>query len=171
MRLTGVLSLIAVLAACAPAPTPTAEPSYAAPTTPTSTALPEEPSQSSLVSWGPLGAVIPPQDGADTARTEGTLRINDVCVVLESPGEVALLFWPADRTTWKASFRSITFENYDGSVVTVHDGNNVVLGGSGDSEAESGISGADWVRQMTWVAPPASSCAFEAWWGVGAVAP
>lgn len=170
MRLTGVLSLIAVLAACTPAPTPTAEPSYAAPTTPTSTALPEEPSQSSLVSWGPL-AVVPPQDGADQARIEGTLRITDACVVLESAGEAVLLFWPADRTTWTAPSRSITFDNYDGSVVTVRDGDHVVLGGGGDSETESGVSGTDWVRQMTWVAPPASSCTSDRRWGVGAVDP
>jgi hypothetical protein len=36
--------------------------------------------------WGPL-AVIPPEGGADTARTEGTLRITDECVFPEAQGE------------------------------------------------------------------------------------
>lgn len=51
--------------------------------------------------WGPL-AVVPPQDGADTARTEGTLRITDTCVFLDGPGGPVLLVWPADRTSWYA---------------------------------------------------------------------
>ncbi len=125
-------------------------------------------SASPTVMWGPL-AVIPPQGGADQARTEGTLRITDACVFLERGGEVTLLFWPADRATWSAASRAITFENFDGSVVTVGDGDHVVLGGGGDTEAESGISGEEWVRRMEWVAPPASSCSLDPRWGVGAV--
>lgn len=78
--------------------------------------------------WGPL-AVIPPQDGADTARTEGRLRITNTCVFLESPGGVMLLFWPSDRTAWAPEPPTITFANFDGSIVTVRDGDDVVLGG------------------------------------------
>lgn len=122
--------------------------------------------------WGPL-AVTAPQDGADTLRFEGTLRITDTCVYLEwPPGKLTLLSWPADRTTWNEESRSITFENFDGSVVTVGDGDHVVLGGGGggaDTEAEDGISSEEWVRRMDWVAPPASSCSLDRWWGVGAV--
>jgi hypothetical protein len=118
--------------------------------------------------WGPL-AVIPPQDGADTARDEGTLRITDTCVTLERAGEVQLLFWPADRTTWDGVARAVTFENFDGTVVTVSDGDDVVLGGGGDSELESGRSGEEWVDGMEWVAPPDTSCPLETRWGVGAV--
>lgn len=129
---------------------------------------PVQPSAPPVDKWGPL-AVIPPQDGADTGRTEGTLRITDTCVFLESGVEVTLLFWPADRTTWSGESREITFENFDGSAVTVGDGDHVVLGGGGDSEAESGISGEEWVRRMEWVAPPASSCPLDPRWGVGAV--
>jgi hypothetical protein len=118
--------------------------------------------------WGPL-AVIPPQDGADTARTEGRLRITDACVFLESPGGVMLLYWPADRTAWSSEPPTITFANFDGSIVAVRHGDDVVLGGSGDSEAESGFSGEDWVKRTEWVAPPSLSCSLAQRWGVGAV--
>jgi hypothetical protein len=118
--------------------------------------------------WGPL-AVIPPQDGTDLARNEGTLRITDTCVYLESAGELTLLTWPADRTTWSGESRTITFENFDGSIVSVGDVEHVVLGGGGDSEAESGISGEEWVRRMEWVAPPAPSCSLDPRFGVGIV--
>ena len=118
--------------------------------------------------WGPL-AVIPPQDGTDLARNEGTLRITDTCVYLESTGELWLLVWPADLTTWSAESRTITFENYDGRVVSVGDGDHVVIGGGGDSEAESGISGEEWVRRAEWVAEPAPSCSLDPRFSVGVV--
>jgi len=121
------------------------------------------------LAWGPL-AVIPPQDGTDLARNEGTLRITDTCVYLESPGgELWLLFWPADRTRWSWDSRSITFENFDGSVVTVGDGDHVVLGGGGDSEAESGISADEWLRRMEWVEAPTSTCSLDRRFRVGVV--
>jgi hypothetical protein len=118
--------------------------------------------------WGPL-AVISPQDGADQARNEGTMRITDTCVTLERLGEVTLLFWPADRTTWNGESRTITFKNFDGTVVTVEDGDEVVVGGSGDSVGESGLSGQEWVDRFDWVAAPAPSCPLDLRWGVGAV--
>ena len=127
------------------------------------------PSAEPGAAWGPL-AVIPPQDGADTGRSQGTLRVTDSCVLLaEAGGDEALLFWPADRTAWDAESETITFTNFDGSVVTVGDRDEVVLGGGGDSEAESGVSADEWVRTMEWVAPPAASCPLEHRWGVGAV--
>lgn len=114
-------------------------------------------------------AVVLAQDGADTARTEGTLRITEACVFLESPSDVTVLVWPADRTTWSPQAASITFANFDGSVVTVRDGDHVVLGGSGDSEEESEFSSEEWVAGIVWVAPPASTCALDQRWFVGAV--
>jgi hypothetical protein len=132
-------------------------------------ASPVEPSTSPVGSWGPL-AVIPPPDGTDLARNEGTLRITDACVYLEDPGgDLWLLVWPADRTTWSEGSRSITFENLDGSVVVVVDGDRVVLGGGGSSEAESGISGEEWVRRIDWVAPPSSLCSLDQRFFVGVV--
>lgn len=131
-------------------------------------ASPVEPSVSPVDTWRPL-AVIPPQGGADTLRAEGTLRITDTCVYLEwPPGELTLLYWPSDRTTWSGESRAITFANFDRSVVTVGDGDHVVLGGSGGS-GDDGMSGEEFVRRMDWVAPPASSCSLDRWWVVGAV--
>jgi len=150
----------------------------AAPTAPVS-ASPAEPSPSpaapspSLVdAWGPL-AVVPPQDGMDTARNEGRLRITDTCVFMEVGGTPTLLIWPADRTTWSAETQSITFENFDGTTVTVADGDDVVVGGSGggrSSEAESGISNEGWVGRREWVVPPAASCPLDEHWSVGSLA-
>jgi hypothetical protein len=134
-------------------------------------ASPLEPSASPVKTWGPL-AVRPPQDGTDMARNEGTLRITDTCVYLEDPGgDLWLLSWRANQATWSEQSRAITFENFwaDGSVVTVRDGDYVVLGGSGGGAAESGESGEEWVRRGDWVAPPAPSCALDRWFGVGIV--
>lgn len=118
--------------------------------------------------WGPL-AVIPPQDGADQARVEGTLRITDDCVILVDLSGPALLLWPADRTTWNAEDRTITFENLDGTSVSVGDGESVVLGGGGGSSAESGVTPEAWLAGMTWVARPANGCPLDPYWGIGDV--
>lgn len=118
--------------------------------------------------WGPL-AVVPPQDGADTARTEGTLRITDACVFLDGPGGPVLLVWPADRTSWNAGVRTIAFSNFDGSTVSAGDRTPVVLGGGGDSSEESGTTSQEWLARTPWVAAPAASCPVESWWWVGAL--
>jgi hypothetical protein len=119
-----------------------------------------------LASWGPL-AVIPPQQGISTARSVGILRITDFCVLLESRADVALLLWPQDRTTWGGGV--IGFRNADGTTATVRDGDAVVLGGGGDSAAESGQSGDSWVRDVEWISPPRESCPFDVRFVVGAV--
>jgi hypothetical protein len=118
--------------------------------------------------WGPL-AVRPPDDGTDTARAEGALRITDSCVYLDRAGDLTLLSWPADRTTWNGAANAITFVNHDGSSATIGDGEYVVLGGGGDSTAESGTSGEDWIAGRSWIAAPASSCMLDTRWAVGAV--
>jgi hypothetical protein len=126
------------------------------------------PPSGSTSTWGPL-AVVPPQDGADTARTEGTLRITDTCVFLDGPGGPSLLVWPADRTTWNAQTRAITFANFDGSTVSAGDGTPVVLGGGGDSNDESGTTTEAWLARTPWVARPADSCPLDSRWWVGAL--
>ena len=137
---------------------------------PTATSSPGTPSPevSPGGTWGPL-AVVPPQDGADTARTEGTLRITDTCVFLDGPGGPSLLVWPADRTTWNAQTRAITFANFDGSTVSAGDGTPVVLGGSGDSNEEGGSTTEAWLARTPWVARPADSCPLDSRWWVGAL--
>ena len=114
-----------------------------------------EPSAQPAGTWGPL-AVLPPQDGMDTLRLEGTLSITETCVYLESADEIVLLVWHADQVTWSAQPRVITFQNFDGRVVILSDGDRVVIGGSGGGE-ESGESGGAFVNRMTWVAAPAAS--------------
>ena len=120
--------------------------------------------------WGPL-AVIGPQDGADTARTEGTLSVTGDCVHILEQGEPVLLVWPSDQTSWDPGTRAITFANADGTTVTVGDGSTVVLGGSGMSREEDGELVDTWLAGMRWVAPPAPGCAASTYWTVGAVMP
>ena len=131
-------------------------------------ASPVTPSSGSGGTWGPL-AVVPPQEGADTARTEGTLRITDTCVFLDGPGGPVLLVWPADRTTWNAQARTIAFSNFDGSTVSAGDGTPVVLGGSGESNEEGGSRTEAWLARTPWVARPADSCPLDSRWWVGAL--
>jgi hypothetical protein len=114
--------------------------------------------------------VVPPQEGADTARNEGTLRITETCVVLVTKGGPLLLVWPADRTTWNGDTRSIAFANFDGRTVTATDGAPVAVGGSGDSRAESGLTMEAWLAKTPWVARPKVECPLDARWWVGALA-
>ena len=116
--------------------------------------------------FGPL-AVVPATDGTDTARTEGTLRITDDCVFLEVGSEQELLIWPDARTEWDKDTEQISFTNFDGTVVRVGDATPVVLGGSGDSDAESGLVPGAWLANISWVKPPAGSCPLESRWFVG----
>ena len=125
-------------------------------------------SPSAASPWGPL-AVVPPQAGADTARTEGTLRVTNRCVFLTTSGGPVVLLWPADVTAWDAGTRTITFANRDGDTSSVADGSPVVLGGSGDSNEESGTTTEDWLARTTWVVRPDDSCPLDERWWVGAL--
>ncbi len=135
-------------------------------------AAPVAPSVLPVDTWGPL-AVLPPRDGMNTLAAGGPLRITDTCVYLEAHGQVYLLLWHADQVTWNEESRTITFENFpwsdDGRIVTLRDGDQVVVGGSGSGDDEGGESSEEFVSRMEWVAPPASSCTLDPWWSVGAV--
>lgn len=123
------------------------------------------PSASSIEAWGPLA--VARAIGGDDALTAGRIRITDDCVFLEGPGkERSLLVWPADRSAWTANSRTITFRNPDGSTVPLRDGDQVTIGGGGDSDVESSISGDEWVRRTEWVAAPAPSCPIRVRWSV-----
>jgi hypothetical protein len=114
--------------------------------------------------------VLPPSDGFDTARTEGTVRITDDCVFLVSSGGPVELLWPANLTVWDAAATTVLFINLDGTRVRITDGIHVTLGGGGDSNGESGTTEA-WLARIKWVAQPALSCPLESRWAVGAVGP
>lgn len=146
----------------APSPTPSV-----AIATSTSLVVPGA-SPSSGGAWGPL-AVVPPQEGTDTARTEGTLRITDACVFLVTTGGPVLLLWPADHTSWNSQTRTISFANFDGSAFRAGDGTRVVAGGSGDRNSDSGTTTEAWLARTPWVARPDASCPLESRWWVGAL--
>ncbi len=118
--------------------------------------------------FGPL-AVVQAGDSADTARTEGTLRITETCVVLLERGGPVLLLWPANHAAWDSATRTITFDKLDGTSVTVGDGESVVLGGGGGTSAESGVAPDVWLVQMTWVVPPRDGCPLDPYFSVGDV--
>ena len=120
--------------------------------------------------WGPL-AVVPPQGGMDLARAEGTLRITDLCVFLETTSGEVLLLWPADRTAWNARDKTIGYRNPDGSHIDVADGTRIAVGGGGDSDEESGLTTEAWLAHTQWVARPAATCPLESRWTVGALMP
>ena len=116
--------------------------------------------------WGPL-AVLPPQDGTDTAAIGGTLRISSSCVYLEQDnGLKVLLVWHADRVRWHEETETIEFTNFpwvdDGRTVILRDGDRFLLGGGHGDELSRGIE---------WVAAPSPSCAVTAWFSVGAAEP
>lgn len=160
--------MIIALAGCAPSSTQgTAAPSLVA--APSATAVPapsvsEDPN--TPADWGPL-AIVPAEEGMDTALAQGTLRITETCVLLESTAGTTFVYWPADRAHWVPETRSIRFDNADGTVFTAEDGASVSVGGSGDGVAEGGPAGEDWIKSKTWVVPPDSSCPLDRRWGVG----
>ena len=120
------------------------------------------------VDWGPLAVV--PTAGGDQALNTGTLRTTQSCVFLETGGgESELLVWPADRTRWDAAADAIGFTNSDGTEVTLRDGEPVSFGGGGDSTAEGGVSGEEWLARVDWVARPDPSCPMEIRWYVNEV--
>jgi hypothetical protein len=143
-----------------------------APSTPKPSASPTG-SPSPDAKWGPL-AVIEPEDGSDSARNEGTIRITESCVFLERNTRQLLLVWPADRTTWNAERRTVAFKNYEsegdpesGATVSVGNGTHVVVGGSGGTRDASGQTKEEWLASREWVARPAASCPLDEWWTVG----
>lgn len=120
--------------------------------------------------WGPLAAMD--MDGGMDALTVGVLHITDRCVLLETAGgQSELLVWPADRTRWDESTRTIQFTNPPfGPEFTLGDGQQLSLGGGGDGTDEGGISPAEWVASIDWVSAPDRSCPMDVRWFVSSVA-
>jgi hypothetical protein len=118
--------------------------------------------------WGPL-AVDDSQEAGE-ALMRGTINITDDCVILdeESGGEV-LLVWPADRTRWDPSSRSITVQNFNGALNTFSDGNHLLIGGGASSAHEGGQSSSEWIASIEWVAEPRDACLRDVRWFVGEI--
>lgn len=119
--------------------------------------------------WGPL-AVMATNDGME-ARNEGNLVLTDRCAFLERGGERALLVWPADQTNWSPATGEISFRRSTGEVMTMRDGEPIVLGGGGSSLAEDGLTGEQWADRLNWVAAPAPTCLVDVRWLVSDVMP
>lgn len=114
--------------------------------------------------WGPL-AVVSPRGGSDDASLAGTISLTGNCLLLEDEsGTEVTLVWPADRTHWDATSRTLKFRNDEGDTVTVGDGNAVALGGSGDEGTPT-----EWRARMDWVAQPDAECVRDQRWLVGAL--
>ena len=119
------------------------------------------------VSWGPLAVMH--TDGGMQARNEGTLVLNDQCVFLERGGERVLLLWPANETSWSPATSEIVFRRVDGDVVTLRDGERVVLGGGSFSTTVDGLNGEKVPRRIDWVAEPDPGCIADGRWLVSDV--
>ena len=100
-------------------------------------------------------------DRAMQARNEGSLVITDRCVFLERDGERELLVWPAGQTMWSPATAEIVFRRADGEMVTLRDGDDLVLAGGGSGVAEDGRAGQVWAGQFDWVAAPARECLID----------
>lgn len=110
--------------------------------------------------WGPLA--VTPSTG-DDARTEGVIRVTPECVLIDADGELTLLVWPADRTMWDSAAHQVSFRRETGEVLTIGDGESVVLGGGWSSRAQD--------SEVEWIAPPAASCVTPGRWYVSDVLP
>ena len=119
--------------------------------------------------WGPL-AVTTTNLGME-ARNEGILVLTDRCAFLERGDERELLGWPSKQTSWSPETSEITFTRHTEDVLTLRDGQRVVLGGGGSSLAEDGLTGEQWADRMEWVAAPDPSCLVDVRWLVSDVLP
>jgi hypothetical protein len=121
------------------------------------------------VSWGPLAVIV--TNSGMQARNEGTLVLTDQCVFLERGGERELLVWPANQTNWSPGTAESPFRRSNGAVMTMRDGQHVVLGGGGSSRSQDGLAGEEWASRIEWVAAPDPGCIIDVRWMVSDVLP
>jgi hypothetical protein len=108
--------------------------------------------------WGPLAVARGDASGQE-AGLEGTLRIDDKCVTVETGGERLLVVWPSDSTKWDADAETITYEaTDDGSEVLLRSGDEVRIGGGGWAAGEDEGDPAEWAGTTEWVNEPAEEC-------------
>lgn len=121
--------------------------------------------------WGPLAVLSgPPSD--DEALIAGSLQIGEDCVTLEEVGgEMVLLVWPSDGTSWNPESKVIEYSDGDRTIELSH-GDEVAFGGGGDSVAEGGLSTPEWIGSVDgWASEPERSCPARARWFVGGLLP
>lgn len=121
------------------------------------------------VSWGPLAVMV--TDFGMQARNEGTLVMTDQCVFLERGGERQFLVWPANETSWLPATKEIAFRRTNGEVVSIRDGQFVVLGGGALSFTVDGPNGEKLPRRIDWVVAPDPECVVDVRWLVSDVQP
>lgn len=120
--------------------------------------------------WGPLAVVA--ETAGREARTRGTLRLSEVCAIMEDPdGTQVLLVWPGDRTIWDEVSRTITVRSLGGVPVLVADGSVLTFTGGGSSIDEDGLPVDAWLESLDWQARPDGSCPMESRWLVGEIDP
>ena len=126
----------------------------------------ETPSASPPSSWGPLAVVNEPANG-DFARTEGTVRLEGDCAMLElNTGDLVLLVWSADQTTWLAERQTVRYRNVSGGGLEVADGDSVSIGGSGMTFVgpEAMWTWHEWIDRRDWMATPHDLCRADPEW-------
>jgi hypothetical protein len=99
------------------------------------------------------------EGNGDLARTEGTLRITDQCVFLESAEQLQLLAWPAAQTRWNAGDGTIAFTTGAGENRVLTSGEALALGGSGADFSDDREA---WMETWEWVVRPAPRCLTDA---------
>jgi hypothetical protein len=118
----------------------------------------DSPTTDADVDWGPL-AVARGDASGDEALLEGTLRIDDECVTVETSGEVVLVVWPGDSTRWDAVAETITYgATDDGAEVVLRSGDEMHVGGGGWSADEFEGDPAEWAGSTDWLNQPADDC-------------
>jgi hypothetical protein len=121
------------------------------------------------VSWGPLAVMV--TDSGMQARNEGMLVMTDHCVFLERGGDRQFLVWPANDTSWLPATKEIAFRRMNGEVISVRDGQLVVLGGGELSRTVDGPNGEKLPRRIDWVVAPDPACVVDVRWLVSDVQP
>jgi len=93
---------------------------------------------------------------------QGSLRIGDTCVTLESyNGTERLVVWYEPDVVWNAASHSITFHAGGGTFgdpIELHDGDEISIGGQLRVGGYQPSREADDPRHSAWAQPPDASC-------------
>jgi len=101
----------------------------------------------------------------------GELVITNNCVLVNEQGDEVLLLWPKDATGWDAATQAILYESSDGIIHELRDGDQLKLGGGGDSVDESGFDKEAFLASTDWISAPDVSCFRDIVWEISDVRP